>query len=109
MGGVHVKGKHRNPYPPEFRAETIRLVRESGRPRAQIARELGVTSETIRQWMKQADIDDGRRDDGLTTEEREEVRALRRRVKVLEQEREILKRAAAFFAQETSPIRERTS
>lgn len=99
------KGQHRKPYPPEFRDETVRLVRESGRPRAEIARELGITSETIRQWIKQADIDEGRRDDGFTTQEREEIAALRRRVRVLEQERDILKKAAAFFAQETNGIR----
>lgn len=99
------KGKHQRPYTSEFRAETVRLVRESERPRAQIARELGITSETIRQWVKQADIDEGRRDDGLTTAEREEVSHLRKRVRVLEQERDILKKAAAFFAQETNGIR----
>lgn len=99
------KGQHKKPYPPEFRAETVRLVRESGRPRAEIARELGVTSESIRQWVKQADIDDGRRGDGLTTDEMKEITQLRRRVKVLEQERDILKKAAAFFAQETNGIR----
>jgi transposase len=68
---------------------------------AQIGRELEVTTETLRQWLKQADIDDGLRHDGPTTEETEEVRQLRREVKRLREEREILLKAAAFFAQET--------
>jgi len=90
--------KSHAPYPPEFRAEAIRLIRSSGKPMAQIARELEVTSETLRQWIKQADLDDGLRHDGLTTEETEEVRRLRREVKTLREEREILLKAAAFFA-----------
>jgi len=93
------------PYPPEFRTEAIRLVRNSGKPMAQIARELEVTSETLRVWMKQADIDDGVRHDGLTTDEMEEVRRLRREVKTLREEREILVKAATFFAKETDSRR----
>jgi transposase len=92
---------HRAPYPPEFRAEAVQLVRTSGKPLAQLARELDVTTETLRIWRKQADIDDGLRRDGLTTEETEEVRQLRREVKRLREEREILLKAAAFFAKET--------
>jgi len=72
---------------------------------AQIARELEVTSETLRVWMKQADIDDGVRHDGLTTDEMEEVRRLRREVKTLREEREILVKAATFFAKETDSRR----
>lgn len=90
--------KSRAPYAPEFRAEAVRLIRNSGKPMAQIARELDVTSETLRIWMKQADIDDGQRHDGLTTDETEEVRRLRREIKVLREEREILVKAATFFA-----------
>ena len=93
--------KSHAPYPPEFRAEAIRLMRTSGKSMAQIGRELQVTTETRRQWLKQTDIDDGLRHDGLTTEETEEVRQLRRQVKRLREEREILLKAAAFFAQET--------
>ena len=89
------------PYPPEFRAEAIRLMRTSGKSTAQIARELDITTETLRIWRKQADIDEGLRHDGLTTEETEEVRQLRREVKRLREEREILLKAAAFFAKET--------
>ncbi len=97
--------KSHAPYPPAFRAEAIRLIRSSGKPMAQIARELEVTTETLRQWMKQADIDDGLRHDGLTTEETEEVRRLRREIKTLREEREILVKAAAFFAKETDSRR----
>ena len=89
------------PYPPEFRAEAVRLVREGGRTPDQLARDLGCSGQTIRNWVRRADLDAGRRDDGLTTTEREELRRLRREVKVLQQEREILKKAAAFFARET--------
>ena len=93
--------KSRPPYPPEFRAEAVRLVREGGRTPDQLARDLGCSGQTIRNWVRQADLDQGRREDGLTTVEREELRRLRREVKVLQQEREILKKAAAFFARET--------
>ena len=93
------------PYPPEYRAEAIRLVRSSGKPAAAIARQLGVCSETLRLWVRQADIDEGRRHDGPTTEETEEVRRLRREVKQLREEREILLKAAAFFAKETGQLR----
>lgn len=93
--------KSHAPYPPEFRAEAIRLMRTSGKSMAQIGRELEVTTESLRQWLKQADIDNGLRHDGLTTEETEEVRRLRREVRRLREEREILLKAAAFFAQET--------
>jgi transposase len=97
--------KHVEPYPPEFRAEAIRLARTSGKPHAQIAQDLGMTSETRRLWLKQADLDEGKRSDGLTSEEQEELRQLRREKRILREEREILKKAAAFFAQETNSIR----
>jgi transposase len=80
------------------------LLRTSGKSIAQIARELEVTSETLRIWRKQADIDDGLRHDGPTSDETEEVRRLRREVKTLREEREILIKAAAFFAKETGQI-----
>ncbi len=94
--------KSKPPYPPEFRAEAIRLACTSGKPHAQIARELGMTGETLRLWLKQADVDEGKRSDGLTRDEQEELRRLRRENRILREEREILKKAAAFFAQETS-------
>jgi transposase len=79
--------------------------RTSGKPRAQIARELGLTGETLRLWVKQAELDEGQRSDGLTTDEQEELRRLRRENRILREEREILKKAAAFFAQETGSLR----
>jgi transposase len=97
--------KSKPPYPAEFRAEAIRLVRSSGRPYAQIARELGMTAETLRLWLKQDDLDAGRRSDGLTSQDQEELRRLRRENRILREEREILKKAAAFFARETDAIR----
>jgi transposase len=87
--------KHMPPYPPEFRTEAIRLARTSGKPHAEIARELGMTGETLRLWLKQADLDEGKRSDGLTTDEQEELRRLRRENRILREEREILKKAAA--------------
>ena len=92
--------KTKPPYPAEFKEEAVRLVKSSGRPVAQIARELGVSFESLRHWIKRSEIDNGERQ-GLTTDEREELTKLRREVKVLQQEREILKKAAAFFASET--------
>jgi transposase len=94
--------KHTPGYPPEFRAEAVRLARTSGKPNTQIARDLGMTTETLRKWLKQADLDAGKRQDGLTTEEREELRRLRREIRILREEREILLKAAAFFARETT-------
>jgi transposase len=91
---------HRKPYPEQFKREAVELVRSSGRPLSRIARELGVTSESLRLWRKQAEIDAGVRE-GLSSEERGELRELRREVRILREEREILKKAAAFFARES--------
>jgi transposase len=93
-------GKTKPPYSAEFRAEAVQLVKSSGKPAAQIARDLGVSFESLRHWIKQAEIDSGERQ-GLTTDEREELRRLRRENQVLQQEREVLKKAAAFFARES--------
>lgn len=87
------------PYPEEFRRRAIALVREEGRPVIQVARELGIAESGLRRWLNQDDIDNGVRE-GLTRDERKELAELRREVRVLKMEREILSRAAAFFAQE---------
>jgi len=90
----------RKPYPPEFRREAVQLVRSSGKSMREVARDLDVSYESLRLWVKQAEIDAGERE-GLSSEEREELRQLRRENRVLRQEREILKKAAAFFARES--------
>lgn len=88
------------PYSLEFRREAVRLLRSSGRPVPQLARELGCSPQSLRNWSRQLDVDDGRRD-GLTSNEREELRRLRRELRVVTEEREILKKAAAYFAKES--------
>ena len=89
------------PYPPEVKAETIRLVRELGASLQEAADTIGCSTVTVRDWVRQAERDDGTRSEGLTSDERAELSSLRRRVRVLEQEKEILKKAAAWFAKET--------
>jgi transposase-like protein len=87
------------PHPPEFRQRAVELARLREKPTAQIAADLGISDSCLRNWMRQADIDDGRRD-GLSSDDREELAELRRELRVTKMENEILKRAAAYFARE---------
>ena len=87
-------------HPPEFRDRAVELARLREKPVAQIATDLGISDSCLRSWMKQADLDEGRRGDGLTTAERDELVKLRRELRVAKLEVEILKRAAAYFAAE---------
>ncbi len=89
----------RPPYPEEFRAEAVRLVKSSGESARQIAKDLGVSEQTLRNWARQADVDAGKAP-GLTSEERAELGQLRKENRKLYEEREILRKAAAFFAGE---------
>ena len=89
-------------FPPEFRHDVVRVARKGDATRAQIAKDFGISEQTLYRWVQQADIDDGIRD-GATTAETIEVRELKKRNRVLEQENEILRRAAAFFARESLP------
>ena len=100
--------KSRPPYPPEFRQQLVELVR-TGRTPEELAKEFEPSAESIRNWVKQADRDDGLRTDGLTSAEREELTRLRRENKQLKQEREILSKAAAWFAQETGTVPKKSS
>ena len=88
------------PYPKEFREGALQLVREGERPIVEIAHSLGIAESCLRRWVKQAELDRGERSDGWTTGEREELRRLRRENARLKQEKEILRKAAAFFARE---------
>lgn len=87
-------------YAPQFREEAVRLVQESGKPVLQISKDLGVAYETLRKWVRQSEIDKGLRE-GLSTSDREEITRLRRENALLREERDILKKAAAFFARES--------
>ncbi len=91
-------------YPPEFRAEAVHLVRSSDKSLATLAKDLGIADQTLRNWVRQAEVDGSERD-GRTQGEREELRELRREVRTLHQEREILKQAAACFARERDVTR----
>jgi transposase len=94
--------RKRRSFTKEYKAEVVDLVRKSGKSIGGIAKELGLTETAVRAWVRQAKVDAGRGPAGaLTTEEREEFGKLRKRVKILEMEREILKKATAFFAKES--------
>ena len=94
------KVRPRRSFSRAFKAEVVELVRTSGKTVADVCRDLDLTETAVRAWVRQADIDDGRRE-GLTTEEREELARLRKENRVLREERDILRRATAFFARET--------
>ena len=90
----------RPPYPPEFKAEAVRLVKSSGETIAQIAKDLGISDQSLRNWVGQDNVDAGK-ESGLTSDERTRMRELERENRKLREEREILRKAAAFFAAET--------
>ena len=89
------------PHPPEFRRQAIELAREGAKPIAQVASDIGISESCLRNWLAQADIDEGKRE-GLSTQERAELVQLRRENRVLKMEKEILGKAAAFFANESN-------
>ena len=95
-------------YPAELRRRLVEMVR-SGRSPEELGKKFEPSAQAIRNWVRQADLDEGRRKDGLTSEEHEEIRRLRRENKTLREEREILKKAAAWFARETGSIPPRSS
>lgn len=98
----------RMPYPPEFRRQMVELVR-SGRTPEELSREFEPSAGAIRNWVRQADLDEGRRSDGLSSDERGELRRLKRENRQLRLERDILKKAAAWFARESGSIPDRDS
>ena len=92
--------RERRSFSPEFKERTVELIESSGRSIADVCRELDLTESAVRRWVEQAEIDRGRKE-GVTSSEREELERLRRENRILKEEREILKKAAAFFATET--------
>ena len=100
--------ERRAAYAPDYRRQMVELVR-AGRTPGELAREFECSAQAIRNWVRQADRDEGRREDGLTSAERGELRRLRRENRQLREEREILKKAAAWFARETGTVPGRSS
>jgi len=93
--------RERRSFTPEFKAEAVKVVQQSGKSVAMVARELDLTETALRRWVEQAEVDAGRGRDGvLTSDERAELAQLRREVRTLRMERDILKKATAFFAKE---------
>ncbi len=91
----------RPPFPPEFRREAVELMRVTDKSLPQLSKDLGVSQQTLRNWRRQAQVDKQGERDGLTRVEREEIRELRKRLRTAEMEREVLRKAAAFFARES--------
>jgi transposase len=98
---LDLEHKTRRQFSQQFKAETVALIRSTNKPVAQVCRDLDLSESAVHRWLVQADIDAGRRD-GLTTAEREELSQLRRENRILREERDILKKAAAYFARETT-------
>lgn len=96
--------RSRPPYPPEFRAEAVRLYRTSEKSLQEVAADLGTTANSLREWVRRAEIEEGSQE-GLTQDERAELSRLRREVRILKEEREILRKATAFFVKETDRTR----
>ena len=94
------KPRRRRSFTPEFKAEVVALVRQTSRGVADVARDMDLTESAVREWVRQADRDEGKRADGLTTAERAEMAQLRKELRETREERDILKRAVAFFARE---------
>jgi transposase len=99
--GVETMTRKRRKFTDEFKTETVRLVNEGPRSLAEVARDLDLTESAVRNWVARADVDTGRRE-GITTSELEELRRLRAGNRQLRMEREILKKATAFFAKEST-------
>jgi len=98
---VQVAKRKRNRYTAEFKAEAVRMMRASGKPTAELAKDLGLSEQSLYRWARQSDIDTKAEANGpLTTAEREELTKLRRELKKVEQERDFLKKTAAYFASE---------
>jgi transposase len=96
--------RSRRSFSPEFKAETVELIRSSGRSIPDVCADLDLTVTTVRNWMRQARIDAGEAE-GLTTDERDELRRLRVENRTLRMERDLMKKAAAFFAKDSDPTR----
>jgi len=105
---VFIMGKTRSPYAREFREQMVELVR-AGRSPGELAKEFEPSAQTIANWVAQADRDAGRGDDGLTSAEREELRRVKRELRQVREEREILAKAAAWFARETDSLPPKSS
>ncbi len=99
------KPSHVKAYPKEFREKVVQLVQGGDRSQREVAEEFGISTDSVRRWVQQAERDQGSRQDGLRTSEREELSRLRRENRQLKMDREILSKAAAWFARETNSTR----